>query len=131
MSGHQPSMRDPLARARGIGASGSGVSHWWIQRISSVALALLTPWFVWLVIASAGADQASVRAMLAQPVHATLMLGFVIALFWHTKLGLQVVIEDYVHTRWVELALLALVDFVCILATLACVLAVGRMVFTA
>lgn len=124
-------LRDPLGRARGLGSAKEGVGHWWIQRVTSVALALLTPWFVWLVVRLAGAEQAAAQAVLGHPLHATLMLAFVVALFWHTKLGLQVVVEDYVHTRWIELVAQLLINFVCILATLASVLAIGRMVFTA
>ncbi|MFC4727550.1 succinate dehydrogenase, hydrophobic membrane anchor protein [Coralloluteibacterium thermophilus] len=124
-------LRDPLGRARGLGSAKEGVGHWWIQRVTSVALTLLTPWFVWLLVSLAGADEATARATLGQPLHGTLMLAFVVALFWHTKLGLQVVVEDYVHTRWLELVAQLLINFLCVLATLACVLAIGRMVFTA
>lgn len=124
-------LRDPIGRARGLGSAKDGVGHWWIQRVTSVALALLTPWFVWLAVTLAGADQMTARLTLAQPLHATLMLAFVVSLFWHTKLGLQVVIEDYVHVRWLEIAAQLAISFLCVLGALASVLAIGRVVFLA
>ncbi|PKM02776.1 MAG: succinate dehydrogenase, hydrophobic membrane anchor protein, partial [Gammaproteobacteria bacterium HGW-Gammaproteobacteria-5] len=97
------SMRTPVGRARGLGSAKEGVAHWTAQRISAVALALLTPWFVWLAIGLVGADQALAAARLGEPVNATLMLAYVGALLWHGQLGLQVVIEDYVGNRGLEL----------------------------
>jgi len=124
-------LRHPIATARGIGSAQGGVEHWWAQRWNSVVLIVLTPWFLWFVLASLGADQATVRALLAQPWHAVLMLVFVGMLFWHSMLGLQVVIEDYVHTAWLEWTLHMVNRFVCLLATLAAVVAIGRIAFAA
>lgn len=123
-------MQDPIARARGLGSAKSGTQHWWVQRLTAVALALLTPWFIWLAISMVGADAFSVRATLALPLNATLMLAFVFSLFWHARLGLQVVIEDYVHTHWLETTLQIVVLFACALAALASAIAIGRLVFT-
>lgn len=122
-------MRTPLALARGLGSAKSGVHHWWVQRLTAVALALLTPWFLWLLVSLSGASQADVQATLANPRYALPLLAFVLALFWHAKLGLQVVIEDYVHTRWLELALQVLVSFACTLGALASVFGIARCVF--
>jgi len=91
---------------------------------------LLTPWFAWLVLGLLGADQPAMRAALAQPVNATLLLAFLVSLFWHAQLGLQVIVEDYVH-GWLEVALQIAIKFAYTLATLASVLALGRIVFTA
>jgi succinate dehydrogenase / fumarate reductase membrane anchor subunit len=124
-------MRDPLAIARGLGSAKEGVQHWWMQRLTAIALALLTPWFLWLLVSLIGSDQAAVRATIAGPAHALPLLVFVLALFWHAKLGLQVVIEDYVHTRWVEVVLQIAVVFACSLGALASVFAIARIVFSA
>jgi succinate dehydrogenase / fumarate reductase membrane anchor subunit len=124
------SLRDPLAVARGLGPAREGLHHWWVLRLTSVALMLLTPWFVWFALQLAGADQATWRAAIAHPLNATLLLAFVWGLFWHTQLGLQVVVEDYVH-GWKEWTLQVLIKFSCALGALASALAIGRLVFTA
>ncbi len=124
------SLRHPLATAKGLGSAKDGVAHWWHQRLSAIALALLTPWFVVFAVSLLGVGQAEVRATIAQPFTATLLLAFVLALFWHARLGLQVVVEDYVHGA-LELALQILIKFAYALAAIAAVLAIGRIVFTA
>lgn len=122
-------MRDPLAIARGLGSAKSGVQHWWLQRVTAIALAILSPWFVWLLVSLIGADQESVQYVVENPRYALPLLVFVLALFWHAKLGLQVVIEDYVHTRWLEVAMQIAVNFACALGALACVFATARIAF--
>lgn len=124
------SLRHPVATARGLGSAKDGVSHWWMQRLTAIALGLLTPWFVVFAVGLIGADQMTVRASIAQPLTAVLLLAFVIALFWHARLGLQVVIEDYVHGK-LEFALQVVVKFAYTLAVIASVLAIGRIVFSA
>ena len=131
MSGPAARLRDPLARARGLGSAKGGTHHWWVQRVTAVALALLTPWFIWLALSLVGADHASVRATLAQPLTATLMLAFVVSAFWHARLGVQVVIEDYVHTPALEFAAQIAVNFACALGAIASIVAIGRIAFTA
>jgi succinate dehydrogenase / fumarate reductase membrane anchor subunit len=90
-------MINPLARARGHGSARDGVHHWFAQRASAVLLILLAAWLLYMVMTLAGADHATVRAFLAQPLNAALMILLLISLFYHAMLGLQVVIEDYVH----------------------------------
>lgn len=124
------SLRDPLAKARGWGSAKDGVGHWWVQRLTAVALLLLSPWFVLFALGLIGADQYTVRMTLAQPLNASLMLAFVLSLFWHAQLGLQVVIEDYVH-GWFEIALQIAVKFAYALGAIACIVAIGRLVFSA
>jgi succinate dehydrogenase / fumarate reductase membrane anchor subunit len=87
------------------------------------------PWFVYLALGLIGADQFTVRATIGQPLNATLMLAFVFALFWHAQLGLQVVVEDYVH-GWLEIALQIAIKFACVLAALASAIAIGRLAFS-
>lgn len=90
-------MRTPISRVRGLGSAKDGTHHWWMQRLTGVALVPLSVWFVFSMIGLAGADHAAVTAWLAGPLTAVLMLLFIIATFYHLQLGLQVVIEDYVH----------------------------------
>jgi succinate dehydrogenase / fumarate reductase membrane anchor subunit len=92
------SFRSPLARATGLGAAKRGAQHWMVQRITAVALVPLTLWFVASIIAHAGSDHAAFIAWLRTPFAAGGMILLLIALFHHTALGLQVVIEDYVHS---------------------------------
>jgi succinate dehydrogenase / fumarate reductase membrane anchor subunit len=91
-------MRSPLARAMGLGSAREGVEHWWMERVSAVALVPLTMWFVAAIIAHTGSDYDTFIAWLRTPLANVLMILLVIALFHHTALGLQVVIEDYVHS---------------------------------
>ena len=91
-------MRSPLARAIGLGSAREGVGPWWAERVSAVALIPLTLWFAASIIAHTGSDYATLVAWLRAPLVATLMILLLIALFHHTALGLQVVIEDYIHS---------------------------------
>jgi succinate dehydrogenase / fumarate reductase membrane anchor subunit len=124
-------LRTPLGHARGLGSAKDGVHHWWMQRLTAVALGLLTPWFLWLVLTLPATDLASVHAVLRLPHNAVFLLAFVIALFWHARLGLQVVIEDYVHQRSLEMVLQVLVTLACVLGALAAIVAIARIVLVA
>jgi succinate dehydrogenase / fumarate reductase membrane anchor subunit len=124
-------LRHPIATARGLGSGKDGVQHWWVQRVTAVVLALLTPWFLFLVLGLIGKDFATARLSLAQPVTASLLLIFVLALFWHARLGLQVVIEDYVHARLLEVALQLAVKLVFLFAAVLSVVSIGRIAFSA
>lgn len=118
--------RTPLKRARGLGSAKDGTHHWIVQRITSVALVFLAIYVLGLVVWLLGADFATVRAAVAHPLNALLLVAFVIAMFWHAQLGMQVIIEDYVHTPWLAATSQLAVIFACILAALASVLAVVR-----
>ncbi|GFZ98627.1 succinate dehydrogenase, hydrophobic membrane anchor protein [Dyella caseinilytica] len=126
MSTNAKDLRNPLKRARGLGSSQFGVGHWWTQRVTAVALIVLVLWFVTLVLGLLHADYATARAAVAKPWNAVLLIAFVITVFWHAVLGLQVVIEDYVHTRWKEIVLLVAIKFIAVLSVLASTLAVLR-----
>lgn len=91
------SLRNPLARVRGLGSAKDGTHHWWAQRVTAIALVPLSLWFVAAIIAHVGAPLDEVRAWLASPVTASLLIALIVATFHHAQLGLQVVIEDYVH----------------------------------
>lgn len=123
--------RTPLARARGLGSAKSGVGHFWWQRVTAIVLALLVPWLVWLLVSLAGADLETARAAIAEPWNAILLSIFAVAMFWHTKLGVQVVIEDYVHTRALEVASQLLVTLACVVGAFASLYAIGRIALMA
>ena len=97
-SRNMQNMRTPLARVIGLGSAKEGVGPWWAERVSAVALVPLTLWFAASIIAHTGSDYATFIVWLRTPLIATLMILLLIALFHHTALGLQVVIEDYVHS---------------------------------
>lgn len=122
------SLKTPLGRVRGLGSARNGTSHWWVQRLTALLLVLALPWFVWLLLSTAGADFVTLRLTLAQPLNAMMMVLLVIAGFWHAQLGLQVVIEDYIHGG-LEIALQILVKFACLAAGIASVIAIGRIAF--
>ena len=86
------SMQNPLARARGKGSSGGGVHHWRSQRYSSLVLLLTTAWILWLGVSLAGADYATASAAMSSPVNAGMAILMAGAIFYHTQLGMQVVI---------------------------------------
>ncbi len=124
-------MRSPLGRAIGLGSAKEGVEHWWLQRLTAVALIPLALWFVVVAIGLIGADIATVRHAIGRPVPATLFVLLLIATFYHVALGLQVVIEDYVHAEFAKFALLALVRLVCFGLAVAGILAVLKMALAA
>jgi succinate dehydrogenase / fumarate reductase membrane anchor subunit len=119
-------LRTPLKRVEGLGSARNGTGHFWVQRLTSIALVPLAIWFVWTVLTLIGQDPFVVRARLAEPLTGAMLLALIIAAFWHAQLGLQVVIEDYVHTRWLEVALQVLVKLLAVLGALLAALSVIR-----
>ncbi len=121
-------MRSPLARAIGLGSAKEGVGPWWAERVSAVALVPLTLWFAAAIIAHTGSDYAAFSAWLRAPLGATLMILLLIALFHHTALGLQVVIEDYVHSG-AKFAAIMVVRLGCLAFAIAGIVATLRVAF--
>ena len=101
-------MRTPLARVEGLGSAKSGTTHFWQQRVTAVALVPLSVWFVASALAYVGAEQGAVAAFFAEPAEAILMFLFIVAAVHHMSLGLQVIIEDYIHQEGMKLTLLVL-----------------------
>lgn len=123
------SLRTPLARVRHLGSAKDGTGHWWAQRLTALALIPLTIWFVASLVNLAGADHAAMAAWMGNPVSAGLMILLVVATFYHAALGLQVVIEDYVHGEGAKMAALIAVKGLCVVLGLTAVLAVLSLLF--
>ncbi|MBS0560005.1 MAG: succinate dehydrogenase, hydrophobic membrane anchor protein [Proteobacteria bacterium] len=119
-------MRSQLGRVRGLGAAKSGVGHWWGQRLSALALIPLSLWFVASVLHLLGASHDAMLAWANGPVTIVLLICLVLATFYHLQLGLQVVIEDYIHQDAARLALLIAIKGAAVVLALACIVSVLR-----
>ena len=118
--------RTPLKRAKGLGSAKSGTGHFLWQRITAIAILLAGVYLLGLLVGLSGADYAMARAVVADPLNATVLIAFLVAAFWHAKLGVQVVIEDYLHDALpAGMAHLANI-LICALAAIAGVFAVVR-----
>ena len=118
--------RSPLQAARGLGSAKSGAEHWWAQRWTAVALVPLVVWFVIALIAHIGAGYEATRAWIGQPLTAGLFILLLLVTFWHAVLGLQVVIEDYVHHEGQKIVSLLLVKGLAALLAVVSVISVLR-----
>lgn len=102
------SLLTPFKKASGLGTTNDGVHHWWMQKLTAVALVPLSLWFVFAVAAHAGDDYAAISAWFAQPITTTMLTLTAFTTFLHSAQGLQVIIEDYVHHEGAKLAALIL-----------------------
>ena len=123
------SFRTPLGRARGLGSAKDGTAHWWAQRITAVALVPLGLWFAVSVLSLVGADHAAAKAWIGAPVNAVLLVVLIVAVFHHADLGLQVVVEDYIHSEGLKIASILVMKFAAVLLALAGIFAVLRISF--
>lgn len=121
---HIDALRSPLGRARGLGSARTGSRHWWAQRLTAMALVPLTLWFIFSVIHLSGAPHQAVIEWLSAPLTLGLMLALVAATFHHLQLGLQVVIEDYVHDERAKMASVLLVKALSVMMALVCIVSV-------
>ena len=119
-----PRYRTPLKQVRGLGSAKDGTQHFFVQRLTALALIVLACWFLYFVVSLMQADYLTASDAVAKPWNATLLIAFLVAMFWHAQLGVQVVIEDYVHSHGLALAAQIAVRFLCILGALASVFAV-------
>jgi succinate dehydrogenase / fumarate reductase membrane anchor subunit len=120
-------LRSPLGYVLGHGSAREGVHHWWHLRTTSAALAVLGIWFVFAVLTLPDLGRASVAAWLGKPFNAVLMMLFVFATVWHSLLGVQVVVEDYVRGKGARVLVLVLLRFVHVLAGAAALFAVLKL----
>lgn len=120
------SLRSPLGRVLGSGSAKDGTGHWWAQRVSAVALVILGLWFLVSLQMLAGFDQQNVSTWVAQPFNSVMLALFAATLAYHSAIGMQVVIEDYVHGPSVKIISLILNNFVHVFLAAAAVVAVLR-----
>lgn len=125
----QTSLRSPLGRVRGMGSARSGTHHWWMQRVTSIALLPLTLWFVASMIGLAGASYLETLLWIAQPLNAVLLLVLVGLTFHHMASGLQVVVEDYVRDEFRRVFYILLIKAAALLMALAGAFSVLRIAF--
>ena len=123
------SLQNPIGRVRGLGSAKSGSEHWWAQRVTAVALAPLTLWFIYSALALAGAEYAVAKAWLATPLNAILMVLLVIATCHHVQLGLQVIVEDYIHGEATKVATLVVIKLGCFSLAVAAIFSVFKVSF--
>ena len=122
-------LRSPLNRARGLGSAKSGVHHFWMQRLTAVALIPLVIWFAVSLVMLSGADYGMARSWLSSPFVMVLLILTICIGLYHGQLGIQVVIEDYVHNDGVKLALIVAVKFIAVFFGLAAIVASMRIGF--
>ena len=122
-------LRTPLGRAIGLGSAKEGVQHWWMQRVTAIALVPLAVWFVVRVVmlAGSGADRAAFVAWVREPVSAALWVVLLIATFYHGALGLQVVIEDYVANQGARLGLVIVMRLAALLGCILGIVALAKL----
>ena len=124
-------MRSHLSRARGFGSTYEGVHHWRWQRISGIALFPLALWFVFSIIGLVGADLIAVKTWVGAYGNPVLLSLLTISMFHHAQLGLQVVVEDYVHSEIVKTSSLFIIKAIAVLCATSCIFAIIRLTFGA
>ena len=121
------SLRTPLARVRNLGSSHSGTRDFWRQRLTAVAMVLLIVPVIVIVLTLVGSNQAGAKQLLGYLPIAIILLLFIVASTWHMKIGMQIVIEDYVHGEKTKLALVIANNFFCIAVALASIYAILKL----
>ncbi|MGE4429756.1 MAG: succinate dehydrogenase, hydrophobic membrane anchor protein [Sphingobium sp.] len=120
----------PIGRVRGLGSAKSGVHHWVLQRFTAVGNMLLVLWLILALLQMPGLDYASVTSWIAQPLVAVPLMLMLVSIFWHLKLGLQVLIEDYVHDDGLKFFVLMLLNFYALGGGALGIFAVAKIAFT-
>ena len=117
-------LQTPLARVRGLGSAKHGAQHWWQQRLTAIALVPLCLWFIISIASLDMAQHAVISQWMRSPFNAILLILFIISLFHHAQLGIQVVIEDYIDSEWQKIACIVIIKFITAVTGLASVMAV-------
>ncbi|WP_046861883.1 succinate dehydrogenase, hydrophobic membrane anchor protein [Microvirga massiliensis] len=117
-------MRTPLARVKGLGAAGHGVEHWWIHRVTAVSNIPLVISFVIIVAGLAGSDYARAISIVSHPLVAILLILAVISVTNHMRLGMQIIIEDYVHDKGWKIVAVIANNFYAVIIAVACLYAI-------
>jgi succinate dehydrogenase / fumarate reductase membrane anchor subunit len=129
MSHSKSSMRTPLGRVRGLGSARSGTEHFWMQRVTAVANVPLSLFVIGLIITTAGSNYAAVKATLGSPLVAIPLILFVLSATWHMRLGMQMIIEDYVPAEGTKVVLLLANTFFSVAVGLGSVFAILKLSF--
>lgn len=124
-------LRNPLANAHNHGSAGHGVSHWWAQRFSAILMIGLVAWLVWALLSLGGASHADAASWLARPFNASMAILFCLVSIYHSRLGLQVIIEDYIHQRTLQVTLQLLVKALAVVGAVLAVMAILTVAFGA
>jgi succinate dehydrogenase / fumarate reductase membrane anchor subunit len=119
-------LQTPLGRVRGLGSARGGTHHWWMQRVTSMALLPLTIWFILSVARHTGTPYPEVLAWIARPFNAVLLISFILISFYHAAAGMQVVLEDYVRNEFRRMLSILATKAICWLLALLAVLSVLR-----
>lgn len=122
-------METPLKRVRGLGSARAGAHHWWHERLTSIATLVLLVWLVVSLVRMPGLDHATLTQWLAAPLAAVPMLLLIVSVFWHLKMGLQVIVEDYVHTDGPKLFWITLINFLSLFGAALAIFAVLKIAF--
>ena len=120
------SAETPRHKVQGMGSSHSGTGHFWHERVTSVALIPLSLWFLYAMLGLAGTSEVTALQFLAHPWNALLMGGFICFSLYHAYLGLQVVVDDYIHTAGAKIFLMLVIRFSVIAVTATCLFAIVR-----
>ncbi len=118
------SLRSPLAKARGLGAAKEGAGHWWLQRMTALALAPLVLWFAFSIATLGAMDYQTLVSWVKLPLVTVILILLIVTAFYHMQLGLKVILEDYIHSEWLKLSAIVLMNFASIALMVAGVLAV-------
>ena len=121
------SMRTPLSRARGLGSAKTGTEHWWLQRVTAIANIPLVLFMIGFVVAHLGASRAELVASVHHPIIAIFLALAFLSVLWHMRLGMQVVIEDYVHTPALKLSAILFNTFFTLILGVAALYAIVTM----
>ena len=121
--------RTPLSNALGLGSAGTGVSHWWWQRLTALALIPLVLWFCFSVAMLGATDHTTLTAWISSPLVTVLLIVSIPALLYHLALGMQVIVEDYVHIEWLKLTTIITINFGCFLLAVVGIVAVLEITF--
>ena len=122
-------LRTPLGKVRGHGSAKSGTDHFWLQRVTAIANLPLVIFFIILFVSLTGADHASVKDSLGHPLVAICLLAMIVSVTWHMRLGMQVIVEDYVHGEGAKIICLLANTFFCASIAIAAVFAILKISF--
>lgn len=122
-------MQTNLGKVRGLGSAKSGTHHWWMQRVTAVALVPLMVWFISSFVALIGADHATVVEWVKNPFTTTFLIALIVAMFFHLSLGVQVILEDYVHSASMKVFMSFVMKFATVILGLLSVISILKISF--